>query len=218
MDIKIDIADDRYFIDVAPVVDRDDFAKEVERIRSVLGVTIPLPDNYFPKHPYQKQEKLIDKEIEQSRRTLCLPIVFRSVISAVVFYNRVSDHDYSPVLLVKESNTFLNRVSTPDETYSIVLSPGARDQDVLKAYQEYRDMLGNVKGVPYYEFTNLVWNINKKKPSIKKYRKWYKAMKAGDSIADITNKEAEDGTAYEESTIRKGIDTYKTLLRKTPTF
>lgn len=218
MDIEIDITDDRHFIDVAPVVDRDDFTKEIERIRTALGVTIPLPKDYFPKYPNPKQEKLIDSEVEQGRKTLCLPVVFRSVISSVVFYNSVTDQDYSAVLLVKKSDTFLNRVSTPDETYSIVLSPGARDKDVLKAYQEYRDMLGNVKGVPYYEFTNQVWEINKKKPSIKKYRKWYQAIKAGNSFASVADKEANDGTFYDESTIRKGVDTYKTLLRKTPTF
>lgn len=218
MDIEIDITDDRHFIDVAPVVDRDDFAKEVERIRFALGVTIPLPENYFPKHPDPKQEKLIDTEVEQSRRTLCLPIVFRSVISSVVFYNRVTDQDYSPVLLVKKSDTFLNRVSTPDETYSIILSPGARDKDVLKAYRKYRKMLNNVNSEDPYDFTNLVWDINKKKPSIKKYREWYKAIKAGKSIEDIADREGEDNHFYDESTIRKGVDTYKALLRKTPTF
>jgi hypothetical protein len=233
MDIKIDIEDERHFIDVAPVVDRDDFTNEIERLRSVLGVTIPLPDNYFSKPLDQKKEKMIDAEIERSRKTLYLPVVFRSVISSIVFRNEVTDSDYAPAYLVKKSGNFYNEYSTPDETYAIVLSPGARDEDVLKAYQKYRDILGNVKGVPHYKFTNLVWDINKKKPSIKRYRKWYLAAKSGISIKNIADEETENCpvkkaheignnkpegcTCFHVSTIAKGIETYEKLRLKTPT-
>ncbi len=242
MDIKIDIDDDRYFTDVAPVVDRDEFAKEIERLRSALKVKMPLSKNDYSKVVSEKEAKLIDKEIEKSRKRLFLPVIFRSVISAVVFRNEITNDDYSPAYLVHKTGDFYDKhgESSPDETYGIILSPGARDEDVLKAYRDYRDILGNVSNVNSenselnYKFTNLVWDINKKKPSIKKYREWYKAIKADASYAEIAEKETlncpmpeghqtgkkkpKGCTCYDESTIRKGFETYEALLRKTPTF
>lgn len=234
MDIKIDIENERHFIDVAPVVDRDDFAKEVERIRQALGIKIPLNEKDFSYPLTKEKQKKIDDEIEKSRKLLYLPIVFRKVIEAVVFCNQVSDSDYSPAYLDRKSDgTFDKEGATPDDTYFIVLSPGARDKDVIKAYQEYRDQLGNVKGVPDYKYIHQVWEINKNKPSLKKYREWCKAIKAGDSYANIADKETKKCpmpenhktgkkkpkgcTCYDESTIRKGVATYESLVWKTRT-
>ena len=47
MDIKIDITDDRLFADVAPVVDRDKFSKEIGRIRTVVGISTLLPQDKY---------------------------------------------------------------------------------------------------------------------------------------------------------------------------
>ena len=234
MEIKIEIDVERHFVDVASVVDRDDFAKEVERIRSVLEVKIPLRDNDFSKPPDEAEKKHINEEIERSRKRLYLPIVFRSVIGAVVFRNEVTNEDYSPTYLdSKLHGTFDTDGTTPDETHFIVLSPGARDSDVIKALQKYREQLGNVKGVPKYKYIHQVWEVSKNKPSLKKYRKWYHAITNGATFIDIVNHEAKncpipeqhetgkekpkECTCYEESTIRKGFDTYEALIWKTRT-
>lgn len=237
MDIKIEIDDERHFADVAPVVDKDDFAKEVKRIRSVLGVKIPLSDNDFSKPPDEIEKKQIDDEIEKSRKHLYLPIVFRSVIGAVVFRNEVTNEDYSPAYLdSKLHGTFDTEGTTPDETHFIVLSPGARDDDVIKALQKYRGQLGNVKGVPNYKYIHQVWEVSKNKPSLKKYRKWYKAIKNGSSFAEIAEDETKNCpiykidenhstgknkpkgcTCYTENMIRKGFDAYESLIWKTRT-
>ena len=64
MDIQIDIKDERHFCDVAPVVDREDFAKEIERIRSVLEIKLPLDEKYFSLPLSKSKEKQIETEIE----------------------------------------------------------------------------------------------------------------------------------------------------------
>lgn len=237
MEIKIDIDDERHFVDIAPVVDREDFAKEIERIRLALELKTPLESNDYSTIPTKDELSRIDAEIEKSRKRLYLPIVFRSVIGAVVFRNEVTNADYSPAYLDSELyGTFDTEGITPDETYFIVLSPGARDTDVIKALQEYRDQLGNVKGVPKYKYIHQVWEVNKNKPSLRKYRKWYLAKNNGSSIADIAENETKECpiypvdekhstekkrhkgcTCYSESTIRKGVDVYESLIWKTRT-
>jgi hypothetical protein len=237
MDIKIDIKDDRHFIDVASIVDRDDFVDEIKRLRSVF-VKI-LPKNFPTKPPNEEIEKRIDDEIEKSRKSLFLPLAYSSVISAVAFRNEVTDMDYSPAYLVKKTGSFYTGMksyhfedTTPDETYSIILTPSARDKDVLKAFKEYRDKLGNTNDL--FQFVPLIWDRNKKKPSIKYYRKWYLASKSGKEVKDIADEETEncliktvhenkgkkkpkDCSCFDESTISKGIKTYKKLLLKSPT-
>lgn len=233
MDIQIDI-DDRHFTDVAPVVDREDFSKEIERLRSVLKPIIQDIERNPSKIISKSERGNIDSEIDKSRKRLYLPIVFGPVIEAVVFNNCVTDIDYSPAYLDRKSDgTFDKQGATPDDTYFIVLSPGARDKDVINAYQKYRDELGNVKGASKYKYIHRVWEVSKNKPSLKKYREWYQAIKAGDSYAGIAEKETKkcpmpDGhktgkkksagcTCYEESTIRKGVATYESLVWKTRT-
>ena len=235
MKINIDIKDERHFIDVVSIVDRDDFIKEVERIRFALGIKTPLSNNDFSKIPTKGESDRIDAEIEQSRKHLYLPIVFRSVIGAVVFRNEVVDEDYSPAYLdCRPDGTFDKEGATPDETYFIILSPGVRDEDVLKALQKYRGQLGNIKGAPKYQYIHQIWEVNKNKPSLRKYRDWYWTLEAGGTFADIAQEETskcpiagdkhkkdekrpKECTCYDESTIRKGIDAYKALLWKTRT-
>lgn len=236
MDIKIEIDDERHFADVAPIVDREDFAREVERIRSALRLKIPLSNDYLLKPLDEDEEMMIDAEVEKSRKTLLLPSVFKSVICSVVFRNEVTNIDYSPAYLVHESENFYDADGepTPDETYSIVLSPGVRDKDVLKALWKYRDELGNIQGVSEYKYIHSVWEVNKNKPSLRKYRDWYQTIENKGTYADIATEETKNCTmpdehktgkkklkgctCYDESTIRKGVTTYKSLIWKTPTF
>ncbi len=237
MDIKIDIDDERYFTDVAPIVDRENFAEEIKRLRSALDKIIPK--NYFSQNLYdEKIQKKIDAEVEASRKRLFLPVVFRSVISAVAFRDEVTNSDYSPAYLVHETRNFYDKRGEPsaDETYAIILSPSARDNDVLKALQEYRDMLNkNPNGGHFnYNLTPRVWGSNIKKPSIWNYRKWWllasKENKTPEEIADMETKncpiktEHDIGknkpkgcTCFHVSTITKGIETYESLRSKTPT-
>ncbi len=236
MDIQIDIREDRHFIDVAPVVDREDFTQEVKRIRQIFKVICPLKEKDILRLSDKNQQKKIDSEIEKSRKKLYLPKVFIPVIEASVFRNKVTDKDYSPAYLEYkwDDNFYSNgEAVSPDETYSIVLSPNVRNEDVLKSLQEYRDQVGNVRGIPSYQYIHQVWEQNKKKPSIKKYRNWYHLIKNGNSYSGVAEKETqacpiagnhETGkdkpkscTCYDESTIRKGVDTYESLVGKTPT-
>lgn len=231
MDIKIDIDDDRLFADVAPVVDRDKFSKEVERIRSAIGIKTPLS----PKRILQfKEVDLLEKEAERSRLRLYLPIVFRRVIEKAALCGKISDGDYLPAYLDSKLGTFDTRGNKVDETFFIVLSPNVRDDDVLKALSEYRHQIGNESGVPNYKYINPIWKTDIKKPSVKKYREWYLARKLEVPYKDIADRETyncpikelhdigknkpKGCTCFHESTIRKGVETYKSLIEKTPTF
>lgn len=235
MDIEIDINDDRLFTDVALIVDRDDFCAEIMRLRSVLKINFPLDNKASSAIPSRRWEKKVEAEIEKSRKSLYLPTVYTPVIEAVVFRKRVTKDDYSPAYLDCISNgTFDKEGAAPDDTYIIVLSPGARDEDVIKAYQQYRDQLGNVKGVPRYQYIHRVWDIEKAKPAIRKHRKWYHAWKSGSTYAQICDAEADEcpiknkhntGTSkskecshYDEGTIKRGIERYEALVLQTRTF
>lgn len=236
MNIEIDIVDDRYFTDVASVVDREDFILEIKRLRIVFDVEHPLLPSEASRPLTDQESAHIDSEVEKTRKKLYLPVTFRSVILAAVFSNKIENDDYSPAYLESTYHgTFDMEGATPDETFHIVLSPNARDEDVIRAFQKYRDQLGNVKGTSEYKYIHEVWDKSKKKPSIRKYRKWYWSYRSGDSAKKIVEAEAancpfrfkdnhgneeerpKSCTCYDESTIRKGIETYEYLIWKTPT-
>lgn len=233
MRFNIKIHDDRYFIDVASVVDRKDFITEIEKIRSRLKIEIPLSINEALRVLSDEENLQIDREVDTVRKNLYLPETFKSVILAAAFRNEITDEDYSPAYLKNTHNgTFDKDGATPDETFSIVISPQARDKDVIRAFQEYRDQLGNIKGLEI-DYIHQVWAKNKKKPSIRKYRDWYIGIESGKTFKKICEEEIKKCpiqemhntdrnkpkgcTCFDESTIRKGVETYESLIWKTPT-
>lgn len=231
MDIEINLTDDRFFADVAPVVDRKGFSDEIKRIRLAIGIETPLSKEELPKF---SKIALLEKEVEKSRKRLYLPVVFKRVIEKAVLCGIISDGDYLPAYLDSTLDTFDAHGNKVDETFFIVLSPNVRDNDVLNALWEYRTQTGSEKGAPEYKYINPIWKTDKKKPSIRQYRKWYLSIIAGKTFPDICSEEYEncpieekhesekkkpkECTHYSESTIRKGVDTYKSLIWKTPTF
>ena len=229
MDIEIDIKDERHYTDIALIIDRDDFGIEINRLRSVFDTN--LKKDILPQE-VEEQNKYIDSEVEISRKSLCLPIVFRKVIEAVVFRSKVTNDDYSPAYLDSTWDTFNDEYNTPDETYFIVLSPSVRDKDVLQVLQQYRDRLGNEKLASKYQMIQKIWDISSGMPSIKNHRKWYFQNLAGMTFEKISQQEQDSCTAtthrnkdnrvknctcYDVSTIRKAIKTYDQLLGKVRT-
>lgn len=235
MEIDIKLSDERHFTDVALIVDRTDFQEEVTRIRKALGIELPLSVEELNRIPTDNETQIINSEVERSRKKLYLPLVFKDVILSVVFRNEVTNNDYLPVRLTsKLQGTFNDDGVTPDETYYLVLSPGARDTDVLKAYQEYRDQLGNETGASQYKYIHQIWNLEKNKPSLKKYREWYFQAEKGSSFSKIAEAETmkcpiykidaghktgrdkpKECTCFTERAIRTGVETYNSLLGRT---
>lgn len=242
MAIEIQIKDDKYYLDVAIVVDREDFQKEISSIRKGFGITAPLINkemlNQFTiKLVKSRQESKFQKRIELARKNLRLPITYIKVIEAATLKDAIDQQDYKPAFLAYNLGTFDNEGYEVDETYSIVLSPNVRDNDVLKILQEYRDQLDETQGVERYKYISSIWGKEKGKPSIKKYRRWYWSIQSGAKYPQICDKEAEmcplakEGithktgrakptqcTCYDESAIRKGVAAYEQLIWKTPTF
>lgn len=233
MEIKINIDDERLFCDIAPVVDRDDFLEEIERIRATLKINTPLNKTQYLEFiagiyetPVEGQLK---SEIEESRKRLHLPIVFRQLIKKAALCGVVEKDDYKTAYLDHIIDDHTNQGGDVADTYVIVLSPTAEDRDVLNALRQYRK---NEHG--YYVMPS--WKKDKTKSSFKKYREWYFAVKNGGTIPDICdkeniscpivephdikkgNKKQKGCTCYSESTIRKGFATYQTLVRNTSIF
>lgn len=239
--IEIKIDDDRLFTDVALVADQDEFLDEVRRIRIVFKIHRPFSQERYYSFIRslslsKKDKKHFDEVIEQTRKKLLLPTTFLEVIKKAAFCGVIVDDDYSPAFLECKESYFDDKDEMPDLTFSIVISPRVRDEDVLKALQQYRDQLGNIKGIPKYKYIPLVKDFETGKPAIKNHRSWYLSQKEGKSPKKIessitvrcpvhgkyitkgASKKLEDCTCCDESTIRKGIKTYKSLLRKSRTF
>ena len=239
--IKIKIDDIRHFTDVALVVDQEEFLDEVKHIKSVFKIHQPLSQEEYYSFIRslslsKKDRKHFDKVIEQARKKLSLPITFLEIIKKAAFCGIVESDDYSPAFLEYKESYFDDKDEIPDLTFSIVISPRVRDEDVLKALQQYRDQLGNITGIPEYEYIPLARDFETGKPAIKNYRKWYLSEKNGKSPKEIesmiiakcpvhgnyttkgSSKNLKDCTCYDESTMRKGIKVYKSLLRKSRTF
>lgn len=230
MDIEIEIEDERLFTDVALIVDHDDFKKEIILIRKEFGIKDLLPNDKFSDY-FQKLEigkcNEFDDLVRNSRKKLFLQIVFEPVIKKAALCGKVLDGDFRPAILESKIEAFDE--NTPDETYSIILSPWVRDKDVLRALQEYRDQLGNIEGASEYEFISSIWENEDGKPAIKNHREWYLKNKNGMSTEDIctelsdkcpysnkhkTKPRLPGCTCFDESTIRKGIKDYSSLILK----
>jgi len=58
--VKIYIEDNKKYTDVALIVDRDDFLEQIDIVRRILGITLPLPDNkqFFRRWLELKQAEL----------------------------------------------------------------------------------------------------------------------------------------------------------------
>lgn len=245
-DIKIEINDEKLFTDVALVVDQDEFTKEIKLLRKTY-------QKVFKKKKLLSEEefrtfkrriygtKKFDETIDLSRKRLFLPITFRRIIQKAAFCGKIKEGDYLPAYLDSRPSTpsmpsFDKEGNFPDQTYFIVISPGARDNDVIHALQKYRDQLGNIDGIKDYKYIPQDWEVEKGKPAIKKYREWYLASKKGKSPEEIqgelfskcphikqkqkheTKPRLKGCTCYDESTIRKGIATYEKLLWKSRPF
>lgn len=234
IDIKID--DEKLFTDVALVVDQYGFAEEIEKARKKLKFDFPLSPSHKREPLTEKQKKQINEAVEQIRKKLRLPHIFIKVILGVLLYGMVEKDDYAPAILTEENQYFDDMAYEPDYKYSILLSPQARDEDVIKALQDYRDKVQNfLKQKPGYQFIPVLSSdIVQGKPSIKHHRDWYLKTSKGITVEDIcqeyankcsipqpheTGKNKPKGCiCFDESTVRYGIRNYKTLLRKSRTF
>ena len=233
--IEINISDEKLFTDVSLIVDSDEFLEEITKIREILKkkfkimglLTLEEYDVLYGNIRNTKKEQEFDKIFERSRKKLYLPITFTSVVASAALFGKIDDKTYKPAYLVSKLDCFDDHGQTPDETYSIVISPCARDKDVLKALQEYRDQLGNIEGVSQYKYIHLVWRPEKSKPAVKRHRKWYVAYNEGKPIKEIevemygkcrakrphtTKPRLKGCTCFDESTIMKGIRSYQNLI------
>lgn len=235
--IRINIEDEKLFTDVSLIVDSEEFLNEILKLRNDIETKFKLilpttPEKYedfetsiFGKKEQQEYEAMF----EIVRNKLYLPITFLSVIGTATIFGEVDSNAYKPAYLEHETKLFNDADQTPDERYFITLSPSARDTDVLQAFQEYRDKLGNFKGVPKYKYIHLIWKPEKAKPAIKHYREWFVKYNSGMSAKEIeeemygnckiterhTTKPRPKGcTCYDESTIRKEISSYQALIYK----
>jgi len=219
--IKIDIRDKKFFTYVALIVDRPEFLDQICNIRKrFIGSLKPYSEikyKNFKREIYDtKILSDLNREIEKSRIELHLPFNFRKILEVAALLGKIRENDFKLASLEETINTYNTKQGEfVDTIYKIVLSPGVRDKDVLSELQIFRDQLGNKKNNSKYEYIPLVWDIQNSKSSIKKHRKWYIKFKSGIYVTQICNEEKRH--IYDESTIRKGIEAYESLIRKTST-
>jgi len=189
MKIKIDISDRRLFSDIAHIVDQQNYLQEIERARDLFNINEPwgLEKYHKYKRSIYKSEKSdkLKTTIENIRIKLMLPKVFIKAIESSIFLGVVTDDDYSPAILISEINYFDDKGEIPDYTYSIILSPRVKDTQVIKALQEYRDQLGNTKGIANYSYIPEPKSTPQRKSATRNHREWYWLNKQGKSIEEI---------------------------------
>lgn len=236
MNIDIKINDEKLFTDVALVVDQQGFLDEIEKARKAFKLESPLTFKEYLEFIPESRQPEVDKAVEQIRKRLRLPHIFTKVIEKAIFCGVIEEGDYFPAMLIEENEYFEDMAYEPDYKYSILLSPQARDGDVIKALQDYRDKAQNfLNQKPSYQFIPVLSSdIVQGKPSIKHHRDWYLKTSKGITIEEIcqeyadkcpipqphkTGKDKPKGCiCFDESTVRYGIKNYKTLLRKSRTF
>ena len=244
MKIDIQINDVKRLTDVALVVDQDYFLIEIKALRKTYKITqLLLQEEYikFRKDIYFKpnQKNKLKSDIENIRKKLRLPHSFLRVIEKATFCGVITEKDYLPAYLERDTSSFDKNGNEPDDKYYIVLSPQARDKDVIDAFQSYRDSVNNWLNSKVFNY-RFIWvpneKIVKRKPSIKDHRQWYQSLNSGMSFKEIelecidscpikttqpshkTGKgKPSECRCFDESTIRKGVENYKSLLRKSRT-
>ncbi len=240
MKIDIKIEDEKNFMDVALAVDQPEFLKLIGVLRRKYKVSKPwsrkgYQDYYRKIHDTKKSEEL-KNDIEKISDDLNLSLSFIRTITMSLFCGVVTDKDYLPAFLAKYKES--SNINGYDD-YCIVLSPQARDLDVIRALQEYRDQVKN------YLDNNLKSNrfipastngLISGKFSVRNHRNWYSDFNSGMTLEKIEEKcidtcplkesrpnhatgknKPKECCCFDESTIRKGIQNYESLLWKSRT-
>lgn len=240
MKIDIQIDDEKNFMDVALVVDQPEFLKLINGLRKKYKVSKTWSykeyQDYYRKIRDTKKSEELKKDIEKTRDDLNLPSSFIRTITMSLFCGVVTDKDYLPAFLTRYKQS--SNTDGYDE-YCIVLSPQARDLDVTRALQEYRDQVKNYLGHNLKDYKFIPTSINglvNGKQSVKKHRSWYLNFNSGMSLEKIEEKcinkcplkksqpnhitgknKPKECCCFDESTIRKGIQNYESLLWKSRT-
>lgn len=235
MKIRIDITDKRLFSDVAHVVDQDVFIEEVCKARKLLNISEPWDIEKL--HEYKRtifkssKSDELNSLIESIRTKLLLPKVFKKVVESSIFLGSISTDDYTPAILMEEPDLLDEKGEVLTYTYSIMLSPKVKDTHVITALQEYRDQLGNEKGVSNYQYIPEPIKVIESKSATMNHRAWYWLQKEGKSISEILDISAKSCPLHTEtrdieldpkkctcnlgkSTVSDGIDEYKLFLKR----
>jgi len=217
--VEIEIDDEKLFTDIALVVDQERFKKLVNEAREKLDIKRVLNEEEYlefkDKHLHFKKGKILNQLEENIRTTQRLPITFKGIIRKSILCGKIVTDDYKLAYLELRKGEYDEETDFLDLTPVIVFSPHARKEDVYEAWQEYNDNIGNYKAVASYGYIPKEVHTEKGKGAIKDHRKWYLLYEQGYSVSAICKKlNSDEKVWYKDSTVRKGIDNYIELLRK----
>ena len=216
--IEIDIDDNWKYTQLALLVDRDDFLRDLYKIRQELNLTrlIP-PDRLFEyeiaemkRHDFVKRKYTEVKTIT-SYRTECLrseslvfdlirkyrrdDAYFRAIYTAVITgrttENTVLTNTASCALIFPEYYYYQVGLGYKDPQIAILLSPESSRKDVIAAYKEgFQKVLEEYKHRMRMQYRNpiLVDTVS----NIKRDREWYWQNKNGKGYMQLAKRNIKD--------------------------
>lgn len=145
--IEIKISDDGEFTDVALLVAKEDFRRDVKKLRTKYSLNrqYPLKDHLSVYREFEYKlasnkdlEDKFHKDIEVIRLRYRKPTHFLKAIKKAIVVGVIGDGDYAKAYLETE-NIYLpdSDGNIEDTKYSIVIFPGTREGDVKKVFSDF---------------------------------------------------------------------------------
>lgn len=147
--INIKISDLKLFADVAFVIDSPFFIKKAREIRYRYGIkeSITNTDYHWEVMKRVKHAKNLFDEIDDLRADMNLTVNYGTVCAKAVLGSEIQNGDYESTYLINFQvipEYFLECVPK-NELYGIVLTPQTRFEDVRRAFDEYSNIMKQMK-------------------------------------------------------------------------
>jgi hypothetical protein len=215
--IKINIKDLRRFTEVVHIIDSSLFITEAKQIRKKYGITQPLgnnnPQQWTLTNIPKKKISMLFQEITDLRIFFSYDSNYQDIFEKAVLGGDIKDDDYKSTSLVNFAKLppFLTYILT--QNFGILLTPQTDKQDVLAAFNRYRNILKEFQSTP--DTCNPRDKRADKKNEIERDRKWYWKKMKGMSYLEIAKEMGISKEKFYSSykfTIRGAIRSYKRNL------
>jgi len=206
--VEINIKDNRKFGEVAFLVDREDFIKDLIRARKELG--IKGLNTYGSDIGWSRsKESIVNGLLKNYHKDLS----FRSVLIDAVFYGKVeeskiSDNAYCTIIYPHEVMSDLKRgIAYPE--LAIIFSPNTKLEEIKEVYKTQASKLIG-------EYNKNVLKSKRKTPdtisNIKRDRKWYWQHVNGSSYQKIWEATKVKDRPHDREGVIKAVMQYRKRL------
>lgn len=219
--IEIDIKDKKLFTQIAFLVDRPDFIKEITAIRKKYSISVEFQQqDYFEKASNESLSSLpvlkakLLPAIAKMRNNYKYPPHFDDVIFQVIMFNRVRSIKSTQVVMHLSTDSKSQKLSEQSLELSILLTPLSTKQEVVAAYEEAKQMREE------YESKHSLSKVLDKDTltNIIRDRKWYLQKLSGmtyKNMLDEWNNDTTNNYIDDENDVIKAVSRYKKTLLST---